>query len=935
MPAGWNDLTGLNLGYALDLYDRYRRDAASVDPATRTMFDAWPPPPQGPAIPAVSDTAKTVAIVTLAESIRRYGHLGAEIDPLGREPQGDPALAPETHGLSLDDLRGSPSSLVGGPLAATASNAYEAIEALRRVYMSHTGYDYAHIFVPEERDWLCDAAERGRFRSPTDPIDPQALLVRLTEVEVFEQFLHRSFPGKTRFSLEGLDMLVPVLDEVIGEAAEADMHHILVGMAHRGRLNVLAHVLNKPYAQILAEFKDPAAGRSFREDMAWSGDVKYHMGARRAVKDGSPVDLVVSMPPNPSHLEAIDPVVEGMARAAGTSVAAPGPARFDPALTLPILIHGDASFPGQGVVAETLNFLRLPGYHTGGTVHIIVNNQLGFTTDSRDAYSTLYASGLARGFKVPIVHVNADDPEACIEAARLAFAYRGRFRKDFLIDLVGYRRYGHNEGDEPSFTQPLMYARIADHPTVRRLWANTLVARRAVEPDWPEALVRHQMEKLQDVLASLQAERDLVEPFPILAPPGTAQHVKTGVPLERLAALNSALLALPPDFTVHRKLEKTRERRRRVLDHPEDRTIDWATAEELALASILEEGIPIRFTGEDVERGTFGHRHAVLHDPRTGGRHTPLASFGLGKAGFEICNSPLTENAVLGFEYGYNVQAPERLVLWEAQYGDFINGAQVVLDEFVMSARAKWGQTPSLVLLLPHGQEGQGPDHASARPERFLELAVDINLRMANCTTAAQYFHLLRRQALLLRSDPLPLVVLTPKSLLRHPLVASSPRELAEGRWQPVIDDVERVGREADVRRLVLCSGKIYVDLVTSDRRPESPAVALCRVEQLNPFPERELDAVLDRYQGLEDIAWVQEEPENMGAWPSLRWRLAELVGGRWQIRYVGRPASSSPAEGSTARHAITQAQIVEAALPASDVKRSSPAPALEPARRP
>jgi len=453
--AAWQDFTGLNRGYVLELYEKYRRDPASVDPDTRAIFDQWTPPGESAAVEGGVAYEKIVGAARLAQSIRRYGHLAAKLDPLGlRIPPGDPSLLPETHNVTYEDLRNLPPTLVSSPVCETASTMFDVIEAFRQIYCSTTGYDYNHVFVPDERRWLRQAAEGGRFRAPADPISPAALLERLTQVEVFERFLHRAFPGKTRFSIEGLDMLVPILDEVIGEAAESGIRNILIGMAHRGRLNVMAHVLNKPYAQILAEFKEPLSSRVFREDMAWTGDVKYHAGAHRALKGGRAMDMVVSMPPNPSHLEAIDPVVEGMARAAGTIVDSAGAPTFDPTRSLPILIHGDAAFPGQGVVAETLNLGRLPGYHTGGTIHIIVNNQLGFTTGPEDEYSTSYASGLARGFKIPIVHVNADDPEACVEAARLAFAYRERFQRDFLIDLIGYRRYGHNEGDEPAFTQP-------------------------------------------------------------------------------------------------------------------------------------------------------------------------------------------------------------------------------------------------------------------------------------------------------------------------------------------------------------------------------------------------------------------------------------------------------------------------------------------------
>src|SRR4051812_45891040 len=519
--AGWQEFTGLNRGYVLELYEKYRRDPAAVDAETRVLFERWTPPTELEPVPDGVPLQKVVAAVSLAQSIRMYGHLAARLDPLGnRIGGGDPSLLAETHNVTDEDLRSLPATLISSPLADSAASMSDVIASLRVLYCSTTGYDYNHVFVPDERHWLRQAAEEGRFRAPADPISPVALLERLTQVEVFERFLQRAFPGKTRFSIEGLDMLAPILDEVIGEAAEAGTRNILIGMAHRGRLNVMAHVLNKPYAQILAEFKEPVSSRGFREDMAWTGDVKYHAGAHRAIKGGRAMDVVISLPPNPSHLEAVDPIVEGMARAAGTLVDAPGAASFDPARSLPILIHGDAAFPGQGVVAETLNLGRLPGYQTGGTIHIIANNQLGFTTGPEDEYSPSYASGLARGFKIPIVHVNADDPEACVEAARLAIAYRAKFQRDFLIDLIGYRRHGHNEGDEGSFTQPLMYARIASHPTVRDIWARTLVARGETSEAEADALYKKHTGTLQAALDALEPEHDFIEPEPEAPPPG-------------------------------------------------------------------------------------------------------------------------------------------------------------------------------------------------------------------------------------------------------------------------------------------------------------------------------------------------------------------------------------------------------------------------------
>ncbi len=917
------EFPGVNAGYVFELYERYRQNPESVDPATRQAFAEWTPTDPGTPGPAVGSAAAPVSLQAavaafgLAESIRRYGHLAALLDPLGSTPLGDPALAPAAHGIADADLQQLPASLVGGPVAENAASAYDAIERLRRIYCSTTGYDYAQVFVPEERQWLRHAAESARFRPPIDPIDPDELLDRITRVEVFERFLHRTFPGKTRFSIEGLDMLVPILDEIICDAADGGIRHALIGMAHRGRLNVLAHILQKPYSQILAEFKDPIATGSWRIDLGWTGDVKYHAGARTQSQGGR---LHVSMAPNPSHLEAVNPVVAGMARAAGTSASAPGAPHFDGGVTLPLLIHGDAAFPGQGIVAETLNLSRLAGWDTGGTIHVIANNQLGFTATPGESYSTSYASGLARGFKIPIVHVNADDPVACIEAARLAWAYRARFRRDFLIDLIGYRRHGHNEGDEPAFTQPLMYKAVAAHPTVREIWATRIAASGHTPKTPPEELVKKHFAVLEKALEQLKPEEDFVPPIAEPAPAGVAGKAHTGVPVDRLREINDALLARPHGFMMHRKLERGREKRAQIFANATERSIDWATAEELAMATLLADGVPIRLTGEDVERGTFSQRHAVFHDANTGKQFIPLQEFAQARASFEIHNSPLSEAGVVGFEFGYNVQEPGRLVMWEAQYGDFINGAQVVLDEFVTSGRAKWGLQPSLVLLLPHGYEGQGPDHSSARPERFLQAAADINLRLANCTTAAQYFHLLRRQGLLLQLDPLPLIVLTPKSLLRHPAVASTPRELEEGRFMSVLDDADARQRARQVRRLVLCSGKVYVDLIASERRATADDVAIVRVEQLYPFPVVALREVLESYAGLEDVVWLQEEPENMGAWNFVQPLLEELIGDL-PLRYVGRARSASPSEGSAAWHQLTQKALVERAFGRADVE--------------
>ena len=913
----WNEFSGANEGYVLELFERFQRDPASVDEATRAAFRTWGPP-ASPAAPAgavaQSDVNAAIAAVTLAESIRRYGHLAASLDPIGfNRPVGDPSLHPHAHGLTTDALKALPAGIIGGPVSVGAASAFEAIERLRAVYCATTGHDYSHVFVPDERVWLRESVEARRYRPPADPIESRELLDRITQVEVFERFLQRTFPGKTRFSIEGLDLMIPVLDEIIADAAAAGVKHVLIAMAHRGRLNVLAHVMRKPYAQILAEFKDPLFSRSSRIDLGWMGDVKYHAGARVEHPD-RPQTLVISMPPNPSHLEAVDPLLVGMARAAGTDGSAPGAPTLKPHEVLGILIHGDAAFPGQGIVAETLNLSRLTGWDVGGTIHIIANNQLGFTADPHESFSTSYASGLARGFKIPITHVNADDPVACIEAARLSWAYRQRFQLDYIIDLVGYRRHGHNEGDEPAFTQPQLYQKVANHPTVRQQYAEALVNAGAVANTLPDELAAKHSASMEAAYAGLKPEEHYIPEIPVVPPSGAASRVQTGVPLERLAALNESLSQVPAGFTVHKKLERGRERRRTMFANPDEPTIDWAAAEELALASVLADGIPVRFTGEDAERGTFSHRHAALHDAVTGDKYVPLQKIPQVQAAFEIHNSALSELAVLGFELGYNLEKPKQLVLWEAQYGDFINGAQTILDEYLMSGRAKWGMAPSIVLLLPHGYEGQGPDHSSARVERFLQLAADTNGRIVNCTTAAQYFHVLRRQALLLETDPLPLIMLTPKSLLRHPLVASPARALAEGRFQKVIDD-EAVTSPAKVKRLVICSGKVYVDLVSSEARKSSPGVAVARLEQIYPFPEEPLKALFDRYTKLKEVCWVQEEPENMGAWDFVRHELERLIDGRWPLRYIGRVRNSSPSEGSATWHQVNQKAVVAQAF--------------------
>ncbi|MBW3623510.1 MAG: 2-oxoglutarate dehydrogenase E1 component, partial [Armatimonadetes bacterium] len=716
---------GPNAGYVLELYERYREDPQSVDAETRALFDNAPPPeellapagetpaPPRRAAPEV-DISKIVGAARLARMIREVGHLGASIDPLGSPSPGDPGLRLGTHGLSTRDLVALPASVVGGPIAEQSKNALEAISILRVAYSSTIGYEDDHIQIAEERRWLRNSIESRRFFNDFSEEEKRVLLNRLTEVELFERFLHQTYIGQKRFSIEGCDMLVPMLDLILSAAADAGVGEVVMGMAHRGRLNVLAHVLGKPYSAILAAFqsmKGESAAESDKGTYGWSGDVKYHQGAGR-IYSGKRSDMPVSLASNPSHLEFVDPVVLGRTRAAQERRHQPGPPVQDPQAAGSILIHGDAAFPGQGVVAETLNLSQIPGYSVGGTIHIILNNQIGFTTSPREGRSTLYASDLAKGYEIPIVHVNADDPMACIAAARMAYAYCREFHKDFLIDLVGYRRWGHNEGDEPTFTQPRMYQVISQHPTVRELWARSLEREEIVTREDVEAMEKTAWQRLQEARDEPVSQQAQKTPTMTALPPGQTRHVETAVPVETVRAINDALFTPPENFNVNSKLERLMARRREGLGEPGG--IDWGHAEALAFGTILAEGTPIRMTGQDVERGTFSHRHLVLNDPKTGGEYSPLQTLPAAKASFAIYNSPLSEMAVLGFEYGYTRHAPGTLVLWEAQFGDFANSAQVIIDQFIVAGYAKWRQTPTLVMLLPHGYEGPGPEHSSA-----------------------------------------------------------------------------------------------------------------------------------------------------------------------------------------------------------------------------
>lgn len=913
---------GPNAGYVIELYERYLEDPSSVDPATRAYFEQWRPelpPAQGVATATGVDVGKIVGVANLAQSIRKHGHFAARLDPLGSTPVGDPTLDPSAHGVSDADLASLPASVAGGTVAASATNAAAAIAALRDIYCDTTGYDFDHVQVTKERDWLVDAVESRRFNQPLSVDQKRALLQRLSDVDGFERFLHRAFVGQKRFSIEGTDMLVPMLDQLISSATGLGAEDVIIGMSHRGRLNVMTHVLGKPAEMLIGEFMHLDHGDTSSASDAgtsgYTGDVKYHIGGRKPSGD---LSARLTVPSNPSHLEFVNPVAQGMTRAAQERRDQPGAPEQNVDDAFPIVIHGDAAFPGEGIAAETLNLSHLAGYEIGGSVHIISNNQIGFTTTPRQGRSTFYASDVARGFEIPVIHVNADDPEACLAAVRMAFAYRQEFHKDFMIDLIGYRRWGHNEGDEPSFTQPKMYAVITDHPSVRAVYAERLVAAGLLTTEEAESMLQASIDSLQEVRAKLQKEGEATPPVAPTSFPGLVRVVDSAVPLDRLKELNRQVYSVPDGFTLNPKLKRNVARRLKAVE--DDGDLDWAHAEALAFASILADGTPIRMSGQDTERGTFSQRHLVFHDYENGSTVTPLQHLEAAQASFAVQNSPLSESAVIGFEYGYSIFAPEALVLWEGQFGDFANAGQVMIDQFISSARAKWGETPSLVLLLPHGYEGQGPEHSSARLERYLQLAANDSMRVANCTTSAQYFHLLRTQAALLGTAPRPLILLTPKSLLRHPMAASPVAALAQGRFQPVLDDDRSADQREAVGRMVLCSGKVFVDLMSSQLRESSEHVAVVRLEQLYPFPEEDVRQIIGSYPNLRELVWLQEEPRNMGAWAYIRPRLQEIAGSELDLRYVGRPDRASPAEGLAELHTIEQNRIVTEAYEGTPV---------------
>jgi 2-oxoglutarate dehydrogenase E1 component len=919
---------GLNAGFVAELQERFDVDPSSVDAAWAERFrddaeqaaDSLPvgdaqPVPESAAEPpdrerrsraSEGEIAENARVVRLIHAFRSRGHRISRSDPLDGNPTYFPELDPAHYGFGDDDLARTfnAGDLPGGPVQTLGA----ILDRLRTTYCGSVGVEYTHVQDPGRKAWLQQRMERDQNR-PDLPAELQhRILEKLSQAELFERFLHTKFLGQKRFSLEGAECLIPLLDTVVETAPSFGIQEFVLGTAHRGRLNILSNILGKSYEAIFGEFEDsPGADSPFG-----SGDVKYHKGfsSDRRVRSGELVHLTLTS--NPSHLEAVDPVVVGRTKAkqvlAGDE---------EGKAVVPIVLHGDAAFAGQGIVAETLNLSQLNGYSTGGTFHVIVNNQIGFTTTPAEARSTLYCTDVAKMIQVPIFHVNGDDPDAVIHVALLAMAYRARFGDDVVIDLVCYRRHGHNEGDEPSYTQPRLYAKIRKRPSARRLYAEQLVSSGTISAADAEQIERSQGEELAQALEVIHSRPPEVEPYEPLGPWAGYSRRRpdreedTGVPIERLAQIAECLGSVPSHFEVHKKLRPFLERRRKVV--AEDLPVDWAMGEALAFASLLVEGTPVRLSGQDSSRATFSQRHAVLVDQVSGEEYTAFASLAETQARFEVYDSLLSEAAVLGFEYGYSLSDPRTLTLWEAQFGDFVNGAQVIIDQFITSAHVKWGRMSGLVMLLPHGFEGQGPEHSSARIERFLQTCAEDSIQVVNCTTPAQYFHVLRRQ--MRRVYRAPLVVLTPKSLLRSPAATSRVEELTCGRFQPVLDDAVAVDRPGEVERVLLCSGKIYYELLERRRELAAEGVAVVRVEQLYPWAGEQLQEILHGYDRADSVYWVQEEPANMGGWTFVRERIQDLLAPSQKLGYAGRPKAASPAVGSRRIHLEEQARLIDTAF--------------------
>lgn len=945
-------LTGHNAIFLEQLYSAYVQNPNAVDPTWRQFFEglgdgaeqilkqavgaSWSPRPELYMEPSPKQAVKAPApkgvpspglipekalldalrIQMLIRVYRVRGHLNAALDPLGiMERETHPELVPETYGFTADDY--DHPIFLNGMLGKESATLRDVISILKRTYCHTIGVEFMHIQDPDQKDWIQRQVENATTSFSKE--EKQEILEYLTRAEDFENFLSVKYPGAKRFGLEGGESLIPALNAILKDAAEAGVQDTVFGMAHRGRLNVLTNIIGVPCRSIFSEFQQKQTESVL--DMQGSGDVKYHLGASNDRSFGNK-KMHVSLTANPSHLEAVNPVVVGKVRAKQ--------ALLKDVLrnqVLGILIHGDAAFAGQGLVGETLGMSELRGYRSGGTIHVIINNQIGFTTSPHFSRSSPYCSDIAKAIQAPIFHVNGDDPEAVVRVAKMAFEFRALFKKDVVIDLYCYRRHGHNEMDDPSFTQPIMYQVIKDHPTTRTLYAQQLIQEQVIEPSLAESMVKGfngilQSEfdaaksykpKKADWLEGLWAGFD--HSVDLSAP------VKTGLKKETFEKIAKALTRVPQNFVAHKRLLRLLDEKKTAL--VEGKNIDWATGEALAFGSLLLSGNPIRLSGQDSGRGTFSQRHAIIYDQNTGAPYIPLNNIESKQAEAEIIDSPLSEASVLGFELGYSLTAPKTLILWEAQFGDFANGAQVIIDQFISSGEAKWLRMSGLVMLLPHGYEGQGPEHSSARLERYLQLCAEDNMQVANCTLPANYFHILRRQ--LVRKTRKPLVMMTPKSLLRHKLAVSTTQDfLDSANFKPVIGETDPRITAKTVRRVVLCSGKIYFDLLEAREKAQLTDVALVRVEQLYPFPQAELVAELKKYNPA-DVIWCQEEPENMGAWNFIDRRLENALG-QAKIKatrpiYAGRKASAATAAGSLTRHLHEHEELIKQALSSGKTK--------------
>jgi 2-oxoglutarate dehydrogenase E1 component len=907
-----------NKDYVAEQYRRYREDPSGVDERWALFFAGFDlaldgggtGDGAGAAAPAVTRPSEPVlGAFDLVHSYRELGHLEAHLNPLEPKPLPHLLLDPKQFGFGEADLDRvvDVSSTSFGPLPLR-----ELIARLKATYCGRIGVEYLHIPDKEQREWLQERMEPTQNRVELTAAERVAILEQLVLAEGFEQFLHARYPTSKRFSLEGADSLIPMLQTLVEEAAVRGVQELQMGMAHRGRLNVLVNVLRKPYEMAIAEFE----GSQLAREATGDGDVKYHLGYSRNYETRHGHQLHLSLSPNPSHLEAIDPIIEGMVRAKQNYLGDTERVRV-----VPIVIHGDAAFTGQGIVSETLWLSELDGYRTGGTVHVVVNNNIGFTTNPRDYRFTTYPTDVAKIVQAPVFHVNGDDPEACVHAARLAMAFRQRFRVDVVVDLVSYRRYGHNELDDPTFTQPVLYRRIAEHPTPLTLYRQRLVAEGVVT----DAQVDERIADFKEILDAAQDyARDFAPRQQVFAFGGRWQGLgwagddwsaQTAVPKDVLLEISQAFTRLPVGFTPHARVARLMADRRKMVE--DDGPIDWGCGEALAFGSLCVEGTAVRMTGQDARRGTFSHRHGVLVDAETAAEWVPLDHIRDGQGRFLILDSMLSENACLGFEFGFSCADPLKLVVWEAQFGDFVNGAQVIIDQFISASESKWQRMSGLVMLLPHGYEGQGPEHSSARLERFLQLCAEDNLQVVYPTTPAQLFHALRRQ--MHRTFRKPLVVMSPKSMLRHKLAVSPLSDFTDGTFHTVLDDPGVAGaveagvtiQPGEVQRIVFCTGKLFYALLAGRRERETASAAVVRVEQLYPFPTREIQQVLRSYPNARQLYWAQEEPRNMGAWTFIDERLESLLDGR-TLSYVGRQEAASPATGSYKDHQAEEASIVQ-----------------------